>query len=107
MAHTFEELREMNVAELREIAKGVDHDAVHGHSTMHKDNLIKALCEAFGIEARPHHQVVGINKTKVRARIKALKKKRDEALAAGDSKQVKFVRRRIHELKRRIHRATV
>lgn len=107
MAHTFEELRAMNVAQLREIAKGIEHDAVHGHSTMHKDHLVEALCEAFGIEARVHHEVVGINKSKVKTKIRALKAKRDAALETGDGKQLKFARRRIHELKRQIHRATV
>lgn len=41
----------MRVVDLREIAKGQDHTALRGYSTMHKEELVKALCEAFGIEA--------------------------------------------------------
>jgi hypothetical protein len=36
-----------------------------------------------------------------------LKRRRDEALAAHDHAQLKDVRRRIHHLKRQIHKATV
>ncbi|MBM3321851.1 MAG: hypothetical protein FJY73_14405 [Candidatus Eisenbacteria bacterium] len=107
MAYTYEELAAKNVTELREIAKGIDHEAVHGHSTMHKEPLVKAICAALGIDTRAHHRVVGINKADVKAKIRALRAKRDEALRARDSKQLKFVRRRIHHLKRMIHKATV
>ena len=34
MAYTYEQLSNMNVAQLREIAQGVQHDAVQGFSTM-------------------------------------------------------------------------
>ncbi len=51
MEHTFEELHKKTVADLREIAAGIEHDALHGHTTMHKDPLLKALCTALGIEA--------------------------------------------------------
>jgi len=51
--------------------------------------------------------VVGINKAKVKSQIRALRAKRDAAIEAGDRKQLKFVRRRIHALKRKIHKATV
>jgi hypothetical protein len=36
MAHTYEELSAMTVSRLREIAQGIDHEAVKGFSTMHK-----------------------------------------------------------------------
>jgi hypothetical protein len=107
MAYTYEELKQKPVAELREIAKGIDHEAVHGFSTMHKDHLVPALCQALGIEGHAHHVVVGINKGEVKAKIRAWLAKRDEALKAGDSKKLKFARREIHRLKRRIHKATV
>ena len=81
--------------------------AVAGYSTMHKEHIVKALCTAYGIEAHAHHEVVGINKAKVKQRIRALKAKREAALEAGDHKQLKFVRRKIHSLKRKIHKATV
>lgn len=107
MSHTYEELKHTRVVDLREIAKGIDHEAVQGYSTMHKEELVQALCTALDIEAHAHHEVVGIDKSSVKARIRALKSQREEALEAKDRVLVKRIRRRIHRLKRRIHRATV
>lgn len=107
MAYTWEELHGLTVAQLREIAAGIEHDAVHGYSTMHKEHLLPALCEALGIEAHAHHEVIGLDKRAVKARIRELKAERDAALEAKDSRAVKRARRRIHRLKRKIRRATV
>src|SRR5262245_24376205 len=107
MAHTFEELKKKTVAELREIAEGIDHEALKGHTQMHKSDLLKALCTALNIETHGHHEVAGLNKTEVKAKIREYKKKRDEALVGHDHVQLKAMRREIHRLKRMIHRATV
>jgi DNA-binding IclR family transcriptional regulator len=107
MSYTFEELRHTRVVDLREIAKDIEHDALRGYSTMHKEELVNALCTALGIEAHVHHEVVGIDKTRVKARIRDLKAQRDAALQAKDRVQLKRLRRKIHRLKRRIHKATV
>ena len=107
MAHTYEELHGMTVAELKEIAKDIEHDALHGYTTMHKDHLVPALCQALGIEAHVHHEVVGIDKTAFKTKIRELKLQRNAAEAAHDHKQLKVIRRRIHHLKRRMHKATV
>jgi hypothetical protein len=107
MAHTYEELHGMTVAQLREVAEGIEHDALHGYSTMHKEDLLPALCTALGIEAHEHHEVVGIDKGKVKEQIRALKAERDQLKEAGDSKQLKRVRRKIRGLKRKIKKATV
>ena len=107
MAQTFDELRKKTVAELREIAKGIDHEALKGHTQMHKADLLRALCAALHIETHDHHDVAGIDKGEVKAKIREFKKKRDEALAAHDHPQLKAIRREIHRLKRMIHRATV
>ena len=77
MAYTFEQLSEMTVSQLREIAQGIEHDAVKGFSTMHKEKLLPALCQAMGIEAHKHHTVVGINKGQIKLQIRATKKKRE------------------------------
>ena len=107
MLHTYEELKHKKVAELREIAKGIEHEAVQGATQMNKDHLLKALCTALGIEAHAHHEVVGIDKAAVKVRIRALKKRRDEILASKDLKELHVVLRQIHAFKRRIRRAMV
>ena len=107
MEHTFEELKKMNVTQLREIAAGIEHEAVQGYTQLNKEHLLEALCKALNIDMHEHHKVVGINKTTVKAKIKALKKKRDEALAAGNRNELKEILRKIHHLKRKIHKATV
>ncbi len=107
MEHSFEELRKKTVAELREIAEGIEHDALHGHTTMHKDPLLKALCTALGIEGHEHHDVVGIDKGAIKLQIRELKAKRDAALQAHDHAELKLVRRKLHRLKRKIRAATV
>jgi DNA-binding IclR family transcriptional regulator len=105
--HTYEELSRMTVAQMREIAKELEHDAVRGHSTMHKEHLLQALCTALGIEAHEHHEVVGVDKSAIKAKIRKLKANRVAALEARDRAQLKRVRRQIRHLKRRVHKATV
>ena len=107
MAYTYDQLSAMTVAQLREIAKGMEHEAVKGASTMHKEKLLPALCTALGIEAHKHHVVVGLNKSQIKSEIRSLKKKRDAALAAKDHKQFKAVLRRIHHLKNKLRQAIV
>lgn len=107
MAYTHHELRHKTLAELRDIAKGIEHEAVQGYTQLNKEHLVTALCTALGIDMHEHHDVVGIDKSKIKSRIKALKTKRDGALAAHDHAQLKLARRSIHRLKRQIHKATV
>ena len=105
--HTYEDLRNQTVAQLREIAKGIESEEVRGYSTMHKEDLVQAICRALGIDARVHHEVVGVDKKSIKKRIRNLKKERDAVLAAGDRKKLKPILREIHHLKRSIHKATV
>ena len=106
MAYTFEELKHKTLAELREIAKGTDHEAVQGYTQLNKEHLVVALAKALGIQ-HEHHDVVGIDKSGIKSRIRELKTQRAAAIAAHDYAQLKVVRRTIHRLKRRIHKATV
>ena len=107
MAHTYDELHKMTVAQLRDIAKKLDHEAVRGYTTMHKHELLPALCKVFGIETHEHHEAVGINKTTLKGQIRDLKVKRDAALEAHDLAELKDIRHKIKRLKRKIRRATV
>ena len=104
---TYEDLQGKTVAQLREIAKETDHEAVRGYSTMHKEELIQALCTALGVEAHLHHEVVGLDKKKVKARIRKLKSERDAAVEAKDGAELKRLRRQIHRLKHKLRAATV
>jgi translation initiation factor IF-2 len=107
MAHTYEELKNLTLAQLREIAAGIDHEAVQGYTQMKKDHLLPAMCQALGIEMHEHHEVVGVDKTAIKKRIHDLKHQRDDAIKAHDHGQLKAVRRQIHHLKREIRKATV
>jgi len=107
VAHTYEEIKNKTVAQLREMAQGMEHDALRGYSTMHKDELVHAMCVALGLEEHVHHEVVGIDKRKVKAQIRALKVERNAALEARDKKRLKSVRRRLRALRRKIKKATV
>ena len=96
MAHSYEALKKMTIAELRDIAKDIQHEAVQGFTQMNKDHLLPALCEALGIDAREHHVAHGAIKATARARMHELKKKRQEAIQAGDREALKAIRREYH-----------
>ena len=106
MSHTYEQLRHKTVAELRDIAKGIEHEAVQGYTQLNKEHLIVALSKALGIQ-HEHHDVVGVDKAAIKARIRELKTKRVAALEAHNNAELKVIRRTIHRLKRQIHKATV
>jgi hypothetical protein len=101
VAYTYQELKGKTVQELRDIAKGAENqEAVQGYSQMNKEHLLPALCKAMGIAE--HHDVVGIDKPAIKAKMQELKKKRDAALEAHDSDALKTVRRQLHRLNRQI-----
>jgi hypothetical protein len=102
VAYTYEELKAKTVAELRDIAKDIKHDAVQGASQMNKDHLLSAICTALGIDMHVHHSVHGIDKAGIKAKMRDLKTQRSAALDAHDSVQLKSLRRQIHRLNRQI-----
>ena len=83
MEVTFEQLKHKTVAELREMAKGIEHEAVQGYTQLNKEHLVVAISKALGIK-HEHHEVVGVEKASIKSRIRTLKKKRDEALEVHD-----------------------
>ncbi len=109
MAHTYEELKKKTVEDLREIAKGIDHEAVKGFTQMNKEHLLPAICKALGIEfhKHPHHEARGIDKAKLKARMHALKAEKQKAIEARDEARLKAIRREYHHLNRKIRGATV
>jgi hypothetical protein len=107
MPYTYDELSKMTVTQLRHIADGIEHEATKGHSVMHKEQLLPALCIALGIEAHAHHKVVGVDKAGLKVQIRALKVERSSALEKHDYKSLKDIRGKIHDLKRKIRRSIV
>ena len=102
MAQTYEELKAKTIEQLREIAKGIDNEAVKGFSQMNKNHLLPALCAALGIDAHAHHHVEGIDKVAIKTKMKELKQQRAAAVQAHDPERLKSVRRHLHHLNRQI-----
>ena len=102
MAHTYEELKKKTVAELRELASGLQHEAVQGYTQLNKDHLLPALCKALGIDTHEHLAVVGIDKPAVKAKMRELREKCEVAREAHDHELLKSLRRQIHGLNRQI-----
>jgi hypothetical protein len=106
MSYTYHDLKGKTVSELREIAKGIESDAVKGYTQLNKDHLLAALCTALKIPLHEHHAAGGFNKPAVKAKMRDLIQKRSEAIAAKDSKTLKALRRQIHTLNHDIRRHT-
>jgi hypothetical protein len=102
MAYTYPELKEKTVAELRELAKDIQHEAVQGYSQMHKERLLPAVCRALGIDMTEHHVAIGIDKAALKTKMRELKKARDQAVDAHDSTSLKSIRRQLHALNHQI-----
>ncbi|MCX6550956.1 MAG: hypothetical protein NTY02_08125 [Acidobacteria bacterium] len=107
MAHTYHELKGKNIGDLREIAKEITHEAVQGYTQLNKEHLLLAICKALNIPVHEHHEVVGIDKAALKAKVRALKKERDAAIEAGDRAKLEAVRRNIHGLNRQIRKHMV
>ena len=95
-SYTLHDLKALTIAELREIAKGIQHDAVQGYSQMNKEHLLPALCKALGIDMTEHHTVVGVDKAGIKSHMRRLKAKRDEALQRQEHDTLKQIRRELH-----------
>lgn len=95
------ELEKMKVDDLRALAK--EKLSLEGVTGLHKDDLVAKLAEAFGIP-RPHKVVEGAEKGDLKARIRELKRQREQALGARDQSELARVRREIHRLKGRLRR---
>ena len=60
MEYTYEQLKHMTVVELRDIAKGIENEAVQGYTQLNKEHLVVAISKALGIK-HEHHDVVGVD----------------------------------------------
>jgi hypothetical protein len=102
MAYSYEELRKKTIAELRDIAKDVHHDAVQGYTQLNKEHLLPALCLALGIDAHAHHAAHGEIKFTTRGRLRELRTKRQQAITTGDRETLKAIRREYHHLNHKL-----
>lgn len=107
MTYTYSELKHKTVAELREIAKTVEHEAVQGYTQMNKEHLLVALCKALNIDMHEHKVAAIPEKTTIKMKIRALKRRRDEAIAAHRKKELQQIRRQIKRLKNRLRQAVL
>jgi uncharacterized membrane protein (DUF106 family) len=107
MGYTLEDLKKKKVVELREIAAGLDHEAVKGFTQLNKEHLFQAVCTALGIDTHQHHIVKDVHKSVYKARIKELKEKRDAAHSAHDKAALHDTQKRISHLKRTLRKLAV
>ncbi|OFY71568.1 MAG: hypothetical protein A2Y71_04065 [Bacteroidetes bacterium RBG_13_42_15] len=107
MTHAYKDLKEKTVAQLREIAKGIEHEAVKGYTQLNKEHLLAAICQALGIDTFEHHHAEVRDKTGIKAHIRRLKEERDKFLAGKDQKALISIRRQIKNLKKQLRKAMV
>jgi hypothetical protein len=107
MEYTFDQLKKMTVAQLREIASGIQHEAVQGYTQLNKEHLLAALCNVLSIDTHTKHKIkdAAVDKAGIKFQMKALKVQRDAALEAHDHAQLKSVRRQLHGLRRSLRKA--
>ena len=96
MAHTYEELKKKTVAELRELASSLQHEAVQGYTQLNKEHLLPALCKALGIDAHEHHAAVAAEKGLIKAQMREIRAAIEKARDTHD-------REKLHELRRAHH----
>jgi hypothetical protein len=108
MQYTFDQLKGMTVAQMREIAAGIEHEAVQGYTQLNKEHLLTALCTALNIDTHTRHKskVAGLDKAGIKSHMKELKVKRDAALEAHDHPELKAIRRQLHDVRRSLRKAS-
>jgi hypothetical protein len=102
MNYTYESLKKMTLAQLREVAKDTHHEAVQGFSQLNKDHLLPALCLALGIDAHEHHAARGEIKVKAKQRLEELRAQRQQAIQTHDHALLHAVRREYHHLNHKL-----
>ncbi len=91
-------LKKMTVAQLREEAKKIP--GVTGVSGMKKDQLVELVAKHLGVDLHEHKVAPAeIGKTEIKRRIRELKERKKEALAAQDRKAARACNRQIHRYK--------
>jgi protein-arginine kinase activator protein McsA len=107
MTYTHHDLKAKTLAELKEIAAGMEDEAVKGYSQMNKEHLVKQLCAVLKIDMHEHHTAKIPEKTSIKAQIRSLKQERDKLMGSHDHKQLGEIRAKIGLLKHRLRKAAV
>ena len=105
--HMYDELKHKKVVELREIASGIEHEAVKGYTQMHKEQLLNAICDALGIDTFEHHVVKDSHKRDIKDRIREYKARRDTAIEKKDTASLHDAQNHIRKLKRKLRKMAV
>jgi hypothetical protein len=95
------------IAELRDIAKDLTHDAVQGYTQMNKEHLLPAICKALGIDAHEHHAAALAQKTAIKTRLAEIKAARAKALTDGNHDLLRQLRRQYHRLNHSLRSSAV
>lgn len=106
MAYTYDELHKKTIAELREIAKGIEDESLKDFSQMNKEHLLPLLCKALKVEMHPHAVAAGMRRG-LKAKVRQLKKRQRDALKAKEHAKLPALRRGIHNLKRELRKTIV
>ncbi|RPI62521.1 MAG: hypothetical protein EHM48_03950 [Planctomycetaceae bacterium] len=94
--YTYEQLKALTVAELREIAKGIENDELEGFSTKHKEQLLPILCKVLHISM--HHVAAGDEKVRLKAMIHKFQ------AARSDKSKAAVARHQIHVMKHKLRK---
>jgi hypothetical protein len=110
MAYTYDDLKGMTLAQLRDVARTIDSPSVQGYTQMNKEHLLPNICAALDIDTHHHASSsrgisAGFDRGSAKARLRALKISRDEAITVHDSAQLHAIRREMHMLKHRLRKA--
>lgn len=103
---TLQELQKMTVVKLRQEA--MQHGGIAGVSGMSKAELVAAMAELLGIDAKTPARAatakISSDKAVLKKEIRSLKATRDEALSSGDATDLSRARLDIKRRKRALRR---
>lgn len=104
MSYTYDDIKGKTVAQLREIAKGIEHEAVKGYTQLNKERLIAAVCTALSIDVHAARKVTSAEKGGIKESIRAAKRERDEAISKKDRSAMRQAQRKIRDYKRQMRK---
>ena len=99
----YHDLQKTRVTDLREMMK--EHmPEEKGTTGLKKEELVEKLAAHLGIEKPHKHVEAGLGKRAIKAQIREYRLKREAALEAKDTEELKYYRRLIRRRKRKLRR---